>query len=325
MSAGDISLLNHFLRLLLMLQTFPTNSFHFLSTTFFWCNQRSIYQKLFFCTIRPLTKQWPPVVSKIDSVRVHHWNDLELENDTLSPGQVPQPIHQTSPPWISASPSALVQSCAWRRGSRWAPAQRTKRVVIIFWLVKNTQTPARHTRPDSRQGAGEPSPSPPSSSPARSKRKRWWAPNFGILVHLPRLRVDLGLSQLWLCDGQQIQVPPLLNLKHQLVAPQTLVGSLTMVFPTTSLVTMSGRVSTSCWMKACTLHGRERESRTIWCLVSTWSVSVARRVCTWSMSMGRREQTGTSPRPGRRQRQMTRHSCCWREIYQSYQMENDTT
>ena len=31
-----------------------------------------------------------------------------------------------------------------------------------------------------------------------------------------------------------------------------------MVFPTTSLVTMSGRVSTSCWMKACTLHGRER-------------------------------------------------------------------
>ena len=35
------------------------------------------------------------------------------------------------------------------------------------------------------------------------------------------------------------------------------------------------------------------------------------------MSRGRQEQTGISPHLGQRQRQMTRHSCCWK-IHQSY-------
>ena len=112
----------------------------------------------------------------------------------------PQPIHKTSqlncltPPWISASPSAPAQSCAWRQGSRWAPAQRTRRVVICWLPIIKTQTPARHKRPDSRQGAGEPSPSPPSSSPATSKRKRLWALNFGKFTFLACGSISVSAS-----------------------------------------------------------------------------------------------------------------------------------
>ena len=54
----------------------------------------------------------------------------------------------------------------------------------------------------------------------------------------------------------------------------------------------------------------ELENRWIWNTIGFHSL------VTWSMSRGRPEQTGISPHLGQRQRQMTRHSCCWK-IYQS--------
>ena len=74
-----------------------------------------------------------------------------------------------------------------------------------------------------------------------------------IWFYLPSVRVNLRFSELWFSDGEKVQVSSLLRWNHSYWCSDNLVLKLTMVLPTTSLVTMSGLVSTNCWMNACTL------------------------------------------------------------------------